>query len=107
MYVCMYVCMYVGRYTNAFTSKGVEDRLLNLAQTKNLKPIRIATEIKDFLINNAEMFNQKKKKLQKDEIASSPWFDRECEDGKIGLRKLGSQLKQNPCDQNTRTELNK
>ena len=32
---------------------------------------------------------------------------RECEDGKIGLRKLGSKLKQNPCDQNNRTELNK
>ena len=51
------------------------------------------------------MCKQKKKNLQKDEIASSPWFDRECEE--IDLRKLGSQLKQNPCDQKTRTELNK
>ena len=53
------------------------------------------------------MCNLKKKKLQEGEIASSPWFDRECEDEKIGLRNLGSQLKQNPCDQNIRTELNK
>ena len=49
------------RYTNARKSKEGID----LAQTKNLKPIRIATEIKDILINNAEMCNQKKKKLPK------------------------------------------
>ena len=51
-----------GRYTNGLKSKKVEERIQNLVQTKDLKPIRIATEIKDILLSNAAKCNLKKKK---------------------------------------------
>ena len=55
-----------GMYTDILKSKEVEDRIQNLAQTDNLKPIKIASEIKDILINNAEKCKFKKKKIRKD-----------------------------------------
>ena len=52
-------------YTNGLKSEEVGDRIQNLTDTENLKPIRIATEIKDILINNAVRCNLKKKETER------------------------------------------
>ena len=95
------------RYTDILKSKEVGDRIENLTQAENLKPIKIASEIKDILINNAKKCNLKRKKRKKNESTTAPWFNIECEDKKRSLRDAGRNLQQNPCDQNFREELNK
>ena len=95
------------RYKTGLKSREVNDRLKKILESNNPKPISIASEIKDILISNAKRCNLKRKKFsQNDKCVSAPWFDSECEIEKGNLRNLGTNLRHNPSDQNTRNELN-
>ena len=94
------------RYTEGLNSNVIKTRIEHLMNDNNINPLYLATEVEDILISNAKKCKLKKKKSQRNrDHPSAAWFDQECQDEKIKLGELSKLLKQNPHDDEIRTEL--
>ena len=93
-------------FRDALTSQVTKDKINQLIASENMSAINIAAEIKNILLTNAQNCHIKMKKNPKpNSKQSAPWFDKECIDIKDNLRKLGSSLKKEPCNNILRSSL--
>ena len=95
------------KYNEGLKATSIENRIKNLINDNNIKPLKLATEIKGILISNAEKCNLKRRNPQKlkKNYPNAAWFDHECNLEKQNLLEIGRKLKENPQDLCIRTEL--
>ena len=94
------------KYRDGLHYQYVTTKIHTLLRSPNPKPVELAVEIKNILMNNAKTTNLRHKKvLTKSQQEDKPWLYKECGDIKKRLNKLGNNLKQASGDQSTRTAL--
>jgi hypothetical protein len=80
-------------------------KIVELLEKENISALNMGAEIKTILIENAKKCKIKMKKQNNVVGSSAPWFDQDRNNTKNSLRKLGKQLKKEPCNKEIRNTL--
>ena len=84
------------KFSTSLKSEEASERLKQALEIPNASDM--ATEINDILLTAAEKSGIKKKSHREREpnINNNPWYDQECKQLKIEIRKTAEKLRRNP-----------